>query len=104
MSPAPSVPVPFYVGGHTDVALKRAVRIGDGWTSAMMTCDELAETISTLKKLLAEPVAPTTPSSTRRSASTSSASMVTAICQGRRHRLHREFRGCSRVALRRAGR
>jgi len=24
MSPAPSKPVPFYVGGHTEVALKRA--------------------------------------------------------------------------------
>jgi alkanesulfonate monooxygenase SsuD/methylene tetrahydromethanopterin reductase-like flavin-dependent oxidoreductase (luciferase family) len=46
--------VPFYVGGHTDVALKRAVRIGDGWTSAMMTCDQLAETIGKLKKMLAE--------------------------------------------------
>ena len=46
--------MPFYVGGHTDVALKRAVRIGDGWTSAMMTCDQMAETISKLKKLLAE--------------------------------------------------
>ena len=37
MSPAPSKPVPFYVGGHTEVALKRAARVGDGWTSAMMT-------------------------------------------------------------------
>jgi probable F420-dependent oxidoreductase len=54
MSPAPSAPVPFYVGGHTDVALKRAVRIGDGWTSAMMTCEQLADTISKLKKLLAD--------------------------------------------------
>ena len=54
MSPAPSEPVPFYVGGHTDVALKRAVRIGDGWTSAMMTCDQITETIGKLKKLLAE--------------------------------------------------
>ncbi|BBY81747.1 TIGR03619 family F420-dependent LLM class oxidoreductase [Mycolicibacterium pulveris] len=54
MSPAPSKPVPFYVGGHTDVALKRAARIGDGWTSAMMTCAELAETIGKLKALLAE--------------------------------------------------
>jgi len=54
MSPAPSAPVPFYVGGHTDVALKRAVRIGDGWTSAMMTCDQLAETIARIKKLLAD--------------------------------------------------
>jgi probable F420-dependent oxidoreductase len=54
MSPAPTKPVPFYVGGHTDVALRRAVRIGDGWTSAMMTCEQAAETIDTLKKMLAE--------------------------------------------------
>lgn len=54
MSPAPSAPVPFYVGGHTDVALKRAARVGDGWTSAMMTAAELAETIGKLKALLAE--------------------------------------------------
>ncbi|MGY4870897.1 TIGR03619 family F420-dependent LLM class oxidoreductase [Mycolicibacterium elephantis] len=54
MSPAPSKPVRLYVGGHTDVALKRAARVGDGWTSAMMTCAELAETIGKLKALLAE--------------------------------------------------
>lgn len=54
MSPAPSEPVPFYVGGHTDVALKRAARVSDGWTSAMMTHAELDETIKKLKTLLAE--------------------------------------------------
>jgi len=54
MSPAPTEPVPFYVGGHTDVALKRAARVGDGWTSAMLTCDQVAEIIGRLKKLLAE--------------------------------------------------
>lgn len=54
MSPAPSKPVPFYVGGHTEVALKRAARVGDGWTSAMMTGDQLAETISKLNALRAE--------------------------------------------------
>jgi probable F420-dependent oxidoreductase len=54
MSPAPSQPVPFYVGGHTDVALKRAARVGDGWTSAMMTGDQLAETIGKLTALRAE--------------------------------------------------
>ena len=54
MSPAPTEPVPFYVGGHTDVALKRAARVGDGWASAMLTCDQLAEIIGRLKKLLAE--------------------------------------------------
>ncbi|PXX07711.1 TIGR03619 family F420-dependent LLM class oxidoreductase [Mycolicibacterium moriokaense] len=54
MSPAPTKPVPFYVGGHTDVALKRAARIGDGWTSAMLTSDQLAEIIGKIKKLLAD--------------------------------------------------
>lgn len=54
MSPAPSAPVPFYVGGHTDVALRRAARIGDGWTSAMMTGEQLAETIGKLNQLRAE--------------------------------------------------
>ena len=54
MSPAPSKPVPFYVGGHTEVALKRAARVGDGWTSAMMTCAQLAETIGKLNALRAE--------------------------------------------------
>jgi probable F420-dependent oxidoreductase len=51
MSPAPSVPVPFYVGGHTEVALKRAAKIGDGWTSAMMTRDQLADTVTQLNVL-----------------------------------------------------
>src|ERR1700756_3816067 len=54
MSPPPAKPVPFYVGGHTDVALKRAARVSDGWTSAMMTCEQLGETIGKLKALLAE--------------------------------------------------
>ena len=54
MSPAPSAPVPFYVGGHTEVALARAARVGDGWTSAMMTGDQLAETIRVLNKYLEE--------------------------------------------------
>ncbi|MDV3129296.1 TIGR03619 family F420-dependent LLM class oxidoreductase [Mycobacterium sp. 21AC1] len=54
MSPAPSRPVPFYVGGHTPVALKRAARASDGWTSAMMTCAQLAETVSTINTLRAE--------------------------------------------------
>lgn len=54
MSPAPSEPVPFYVGGHTEVALRRAARVADGWTSAMMTCAQLADTIATINALRAE--------------------------------------------------
>ena len=54
MSPAPTEQVPFYVGGHTDVALRRAVRIGDGWTSAMLTCEQAAEIIGKLNAMLDE--------------------------------------------------
>lgn len=54
MSPAPTQPVPFYVGGHTEVALKRAAKISDGWTSAMMKCSELADTVTQLNTLRAE--------------------------------------------------
>ncbi|MBP1160756.1 putative F420-dependent oxidoreductase [Rhodococcus sp. PvR044] len=54
ISPAPSKPVPFYVGGHTDVALRRAARVGDGWTSAMMKFKDLVETKRKLDDLRAE--------------------------------------------------
>ncbi|GAA4724775.1 TIGR03619 family F420-dependent LLM class oxidoreductase [Phytohabitans rumicis] len=54
MSPAPTAPVPIYVGGHTDAALRRAARTGDGWTSAMMRFDKLRATIARLAELRAE--------------------------------------------------
>ena len=54
MSPAPSRPVPIYVGGHSEIALRRAARIGDGWASAMMKLDELRDTIARLATLRAE--------------------------------------------------
>ena len=54
MSPAPTKPVPFYVGGHTEVALKRAARVGDGWTSAMIKFDDLVGVIARLRELRAE--------------------------------------------------
>ncbi|NYT93387.1 TIGR03619 family F420-dependent LLM class oxidoreductase [Salinispora sp. H7-4] len=54
MSPAPTAQVPIYVGGHTDAALRRAARLGDGWTSAMMRFDELCATIDQLARLRVE--------------------------------------------------
>ncbi|HWO59060.1 MAG TPA: TIGR03619 family F420-dependent LLM class oxidoreductase [Umezawaea sp.] len=54
MSPAPKDPVPFYVGGHTPVALRRAARVGDGWTSAMIKFDDLRTVIDKLAVLRAE--------------------------------------------------
>lgn len=54
MTPAPGERVPFYVGGHSAPALRRAARVGDGWASAMMTFDELRDTITELNRLRAE--------------------------------------------------
>jgi probable F420-dependent oxidoreductase len=53
MSPAPSRPVPIYVGGHTEAGLRRAAR-HDGWTSAMIRFDDLRGTIGKLTALRAE--------------------------------------------------
>jgi probable F420-dependent oxidoreductase len=54
MSPAPSSPMPWYVGGHTEVALRRAARFSDGWTSAMIKFDDLVATKKRLDELLDE--------------------------------------------------
>jgi probable F420-dependent oxidoreductase len=34
MCPAPTKPVPILIGGHTEPALRRAARLGDGWMHA----------------------------------------------------------------------
>lgn len=54
MSPTPTAPVPVYVGGHTEAALRRAARTGDGWSSAMMRFDRLRAVIARLAELRAE--------------------------------------------------
>jgi len=41
MSPAPPAPVPILVGGHSETALRRAARIGDGWMGVYYGVDDL---------------------------------------------------------------
>jgi alkanesulfonate monooxygenase SsuD/methylene tetrahydromethanopterin reductase-like flavin-dependent oxidoreductase (luciferase family) len=48
MSPAPSEPVPIYVGGHSDPALRRAARLGDGWIAVQVEPREIAEIVPKL--------------------------------------------------------
>jgi probable F420-dependent oxidoreductase len=52
MPPAPKAPVPVYVGGHTPVALRRTVRFGQGWTSAMITYEDFAAVHAELTGML----------------------------------------------------
>lgn len=54
LCPVPTKPVPILIGGHTDVALKRAARIGDGWVAAGASLDDLAAYVKTLRALRTE--------------------------------------------------
>jgi probable F420-dependent oxidoreductase len=54
MSPAPSEPVPIYVGGHSEPALRRAARLGDGWCSAMSSEDDTRRIVARLRELRAQ--------------------------------------------------
>jgi probable F420-dependent oxidoreductase len=52
--PAPSEPVPIYVGGLSEPGLRRAARLGDGWISVLNSEAELGEIIPKLAELRAE--------------------------------------------------
>lgn len=54
MSPSPEGPPPILVGGHSAPALKRAVRTGDGWVSAMVDEAQAAELVGALHAQLDE--------------------------------------------------
>ena len=52
MPPAPTERVPLYIGGHTPLALRRTVRFGDGWTSAMIGFEQFVEIHATTTEML----------------------------------------------------
>jgi probable F420-dependent oxidoreductase len=52
MSPAPSEHVPLYVGGHSDPALERAAKYGDGWIAVQVTTEEIEDIVGKLGKML----------------------------------------------------
>jgi probable F420-dependent oxidoreductase len=54
MSPAPSQPVPIYVGGESTAALRRAARYGDGWISVLHSLEEIKALVQQLARLRAE--------------------------------------------------
>jgi probable F420-dependent oxidoreductase len=46
-------PIPILVGGHSDAAIDRASRLGDGWIAAGMSSGRLAEMLPSLEAALA---------------------------------------------------
>ena len=40
LCPVPTKPIPILVGGHSNLALKRAAKFGDGWISAGLTIED----------------------------------------------------------------
>ena len=50
MRPTPPAPVPVYVGGHSDVAFRRAARLGDGWVGIHYTPAELLDHCATIAR------------------------------------------------------
>lgn len=55
MYPRPVQPaIPVVWGGHTDAALKRVARVGDGWHPTQITLDELAAGITKLRRFCEE--------------------------------------------------
>ena len=54
ISPAPERPVPILVGGHSEPAMRRAARLGDGWISANVTEAQLRDLMGQMRAMLAE--------------------------------------------------
>ena len=51
MSPAPRAPIPIWIGGRSDAALRRAARVGDGWIGTGQHPDELPQLLGRLRAL-----------------------------------------------------
>ena len=43
-------PIPILIGGHSEVAIDRAARLGDGWIAAAMSSERLSELLPLLRR------------------------------------------------------
>ncbi len=50
MNPAPSAPIPIWVGGISEAALSRAARIGDGWLSDWQSSEEILSSVASVRR------------------------------------------------------
>jgi probable F420-dependent oxidoreductase len=54
ISPVPTQPIPILIGGHSDAALRRAARLGDGWMHAGGDPETLERMLGRLAQLRVE--------------------------------------------------
>ena len=54
MSPVPTKPVPIYIGGLSEPALRRTARLGDGWLGPGQTLEDALATAKRINELRAE--------------------------------------------------
>nr|WP_317745127.1 TIGR03619 family F420-dependent LLM class oxidoreductase [Nocardia seriolae] len=54
LTPAPTKPLPILLGGHSDAALRRAVRLCDGWMHAGGKGDDLDKYLARIDELRSE--------------------------------------------------
>ncbi|QQD19911.1 TIGR03619 family F420-dependent LLM class oxidoreductase [Spongiibacter nanhainus] len=49
MNPAPGGPIPIWVGGISDAAMRRAARAGDGWVSDLQSSEEILASVAKIR-------------------------------------------------------
>lgn len=54
MNPKPAGPVPIWIAGISDAALKRAARVGEGWLTDLQPAAEILESIARIRELRRE--------------------------------------------------
>lgn len=54
IQPRPPVPLPCWIGGESDAAIRRTAMLGDGWIGGLSTPERMGETIASIKAKLAE--------------------------------------------------
>lgn len=53
--PQPKRHIPIWIGGHADIALRRAIAVGDGWHGAFLTPEDTAKRVQKLRTGRPEP-------------------------------------------------